>query len=311
MGTLITPSVEAALPAQTTLEGPESLFADSGLALRTTGASLLLVFTGIALANITLALQHTLINVPSWQDTLFSLGMGIFGAEIVWRGLRAGDVTGSIMGYVGGALLWMGFFEWTWANFSLWLGIDALVVDGQAVLPASLLLVQASSFIFIPLVVLTAANKDTRCRMMIWLRRRLRLPTPARTPNHTHNAARVSATETLFIIWFIYLLNIALYDPRLLGRGPEVYYGCVSLIGAWGVFLVTRLLRIRDVGMAIRYAIPTAYLLSIPVDAMAMAGWFPAVWVQPVSYPFSACVALGLFVSAIFVLRRGTQQTVA
>lgn len=258
-------------------------------------AALFLVFAGIALANITLALQHGLVPGQSLMDTSVSFSLGALGAVLIWLGLRADDTVGSIMGYAGGALLWMGFFEWTWANFSLWLGVDPLVIDGQVVLPAQLLLVQASSFIFLPLAILSAANKDTRCRMMQWFRRRLGMATPPPSPQYSHNAARVSATETLFIIWFIYLLNIALYDPRSLGRSPELYYSCVLAIALWGAYLVSKLLSIRDTGIAIRYAIPTAYLLSIPVDAMAMAGWFPAVWVQPFEYPLSAIAAVVVF----------------
>lgn len=281
---------------------PHAVAAPSGLMWRNSLGALALVFSGIAMANIILALQHAWLTTSSWQDTLFSLAMGVFAAELIWRGLQAGDVAGSIIGYAGGALLWMGFLEWSWANFPLWLGIDPLVIDGQVMLPPSMLLVQASAAIFLPLVILTAANKDTRCRMMIWLRRRLHLPTPARTPHHSHNSARVSATETLFVIWFIYLLNISLHDPRLLGREALLHYGMVGIIAAWGIYLLGKLLQIRDRGLAIRYAIPTAYLLSIPVDAMSMAGWFPAVWVQPLKYPVSAVLALSVFIGAILFL---------
>lgn len=280
-------------------------------ALRRTLAALLLVFAGVALANITLALQHALVSGPSWQDSLASLALASVGAILVFRGLPADEVSGSIMGYAGGALLWMGFFEWTWANWSVWLGIAPLMVDGQPVLPASLLLVQASGFIFLPLVLLMAANKDTRCRMMRWCRRRLHLATPATDAGHRHNAARVAATETVFVIWFIYLLNIALYDPRLLGAAPELYYGAVTIIAAWGLYLVNRLRRIRDTGMAVRYAIPVAYLLSIPVDAMTMAGWFPAVWIQPLQYPVAAAMAAALFLIAVLTLRYRSREPVA
>ena len=278
------------------------------LPLRRTLAALLLVFAGVALANITLALQHALVDGPSWQDSLASLALATVGVALVFRGLTADEVSGSIMGYAGGALLWMGFFEWTWANWSVWLGIEPLTVDGQPVLPASLLLVQASGCVFLPLVLLMAANKDTRCRMMRWCRRRLHLATPAKDARHRHDAARVAATETVFVIWFIYLLNIALYDPRLLGAVPEIYYGAVTVIAIWGLYLVNRLRRIRDTGMAIRYAIPTAYLLSIPVDAMTMAGWFPAVWIQPLQYPVAAAIAAALFLVSVSTLRRSSGE---
>ncbi|MDP5070326.1 MAG: hypothetical protein NWQ45_05445 [Congregibacter sp.] len=268
--------------------------------------SLWLVLAGVALANTTLALQHAWISGPSWQDSVASLALASLGVALIWRGLKVADPAASILGYAGGALLWMGFFEWTWLNFSLWLGVDPLVIDGQAVLPPSLLLVQASTFIFLPLMVLTAANKDTRCRMMLWIRRKLHLntPTTSTVSQHSHHAARVSATETVFIIWFVYLLNIALYDPRLLGRSPETYTISVALIGIWAGFLVSRLLRIRSAGLAIRYAIPTGYLMSIPIDGITQTGLFPAFWIQPLNYPLSSAVVLGVFIACSYGLCR-------
>jgi len=269
------------------------------------GLALWLVLAGIALANTTLALQHAWVGGPSWQDTVASFTLAAVGIILIWRGLRLSDPAASAFGYAGGALLWMGFFEWTWLNFSLWLGVDPLMIDGLAVLPPSLLLIQASACIFLPLVILTAANQDTRCRMMLWIRRRLHLQTPGHAGvKSNQHPARVSASETVFVIWFVYLLNIALYDPRLLGRSPEIYTVSLLIIGLWGCFLVSRLLRIRQSGMAIRYAIPTAYLLSIPIDGLTQTGWFPAFWIQPLEYPLSVLVVVGVFAGCAWGLCR-------
>ena len=274
------------------------------------GTALWLVLAGIALANTTLALQHAWINGPSWQDGIASLTLAVLGIALIWRGLKVADPVASICGYAGGSLLWMGFFEWTWRNFSLSLGIDPLMIDGQMALPPSFLLIQASTFVFLPLVVLIAANKDTRCRMMQWFRRSLRLKVPDTSGNrHRHDSARVSAMETVFVIWFVYLLNIALYDPRLLGTSQVVYLASLALIACWVVFLVARLLRIPQPGLAVRYAIPSAYLLSIVIDGVTQTGLFPAFWVQPLKYPLAASCMLALFVACSYGLWKAQQAT--
>ncbi len=265
--------------------------------------ALLMVLAGIALANTIMALQNALISPPSPSYTSASMTLGALGLALIWKGLRAGDTLGSVMGYMGGTLIWVGFFEWTWWNCSHWLGIQPLMVDGQPVLPPSLLLVQASSMIFLPLLLLTGTNKDTRCRMVLWFRRRLGLHIP-REAGHSHHAARVSAAETVFIIWFVYLLNITLYDPRLLGQSMMAHHVVSALIGVWAVYLVAKLLKVPQPGPALRYAIPTAYFLSIPLDSMALAGWFPAMWIQPMTYPVFAWGMLALFCAGAFTLAR-------
>jgi len=260
-----------------------------------------LVVCGIALANTTLALQRAFIPSPSTLDTAVSMTMGCAGIVATWIGINAGEPRGSLLGYVGGALIWMGFFEWSWMFFSASLGIDPLIVNGVPMLPPSLLLVQASVFIFLPMCVLIAANKDTRCRMMLWVRRRLRLPIGTATAAYRPQPARVAAVETIFVIWFIYLLNISLYDPRLLGQSAVATLVVVGVL-VWAVYLIRRLMRISDAGLAIRYAIPTAYLVSVPVDALAMRGFYPAVWVQPLDYPLAAVGFVAAFAVAARLL---------
>jgi len=292
-------------------EAKASLLAARWRSVRSGLLALGLVLSGIALSNTILALQHAWFDAPSWPDTAISLVLAGLGIALVWRGLRASDPAASILGYAGGALLWMGFFEWTWLNFTVWLGIGPLMVDGVPMLHGSMLLIQATVGIFLPLTLLIASNKDTRCRMMLWFRRRLRLKIPntaERSP--PHHPSRVSATETIFVIWFIYLLNIALYDPRLLGSSTGTYLISLALIGGWLVFLMNRLCRISQPGLAVRYAIPTAYLLSILIDGATFTGLFSAYWIQPIRFPFFATAMVLLFALSVHGLCQppGTKQ---
>jgi hypothetical protein len=284
--------------------GPESpVVSARWRAMRSSLLAIGLVLSGIALSNTILALQHAWVDSPSWHDSLVSLALSGFGLALIWRGLRVPDPAASILGYAGGALLWMGFFEWTWRNFTVWLGIEPLMINGAPALPGSFLLIQATVCLFIPLTLLIAVNKDTRCRMMLWVRRRLGLEIPdSRGERSTPHPARVSATETIFIIWFIYLLNISLYDPRLIGSSSELYLAALALLGGWLLFLVPRLFRIPQAGLSIRYAIPTAYLMSILIDGATLTGLFSAYWIQPIQFPYFATAMILLFATCVYGL---------
>ncbi len=81
--------------------------------------ALWLVLAGIALANITLALLHAWISGPSLPESIASLVLVAARRRIDLEGpCKAADPVASILGYSGGALFWMGFFEWTWRYFS-------------------------------------------------------------------------------------------------------------------------------------------------------------------------------------------------
>jgi hypothetical protein len=305
-----TDAIERHLPGGTSVQDRTAPAASAGRwpPVAVGALSLGLVVAGIALANTTLALQRAWFGHTFWVDSAASLTLVAVGVALLLRGLKAADPAASILGYSGGALLWMGFFEWTWRYFTVWLGIDPLMVDGQPALPGSFLLIQASVCIFLPLTILGVANKDSRCRMMQWFRRVLRLSAPATRGNaHRSDPARVTASETVYVIWFVYLLNISLYDPRLLGASQGMYLGALAVIGLWAVYLVSRHLRIASPGYSVRYAIPTAYLLSILIDGSTLSGLFPAFWIQPLQYPIAASSMVLVFAGCVYGLCRVPQ----
>ena len=208
--------------------------------------ALLAVLAGIALSNTTVALQHHWLPTASAADTAFAAGAAALGLWLVWFGLQQGEMRASVAGYIGGSLIWIGVFEWTWAAFGTWLNIPPLQDNGMVIFGPGLLLVQATSLIFVALLCVYGTNKDTRCRMFMWFHRTLRLQPGKLTPGYRRQFAKITATETIFLIWFVYVVSLTINDPRLIGYASPAAPVIYVLLAIWSVYLMARLFKLRQ-----------------------------------------------------------------
>lgn len=268
---------------------------------------LCLVLCGLALGHSLVVLQRTLAGDSTALDTALSMLIGSAGLVLVWTGLKKPETQATILGYIGGSLIWSGFFEWTWHYFGVWLKLQSVMDGDIPILTPGLLMIQASSLIVITLLVLLGANKDTRCRMFMWFHRNFRLRPGRLTPGYKRQHARNTALETIFLIWFIYLCAIFINDPRVIGYDSVAAMVLTVSFVVWGLYLAWKLLKINGLGATYRYAIPTGNILWLPIEAFSRWGLYPEVWVKPLDYSLlmaSVLLVFAVFATAFF--RRGT-----
>ena len=276
--------------------------------------SLLIVFCGLALGHTTVVLQWHLTGSLSVPDTVVSLAIGSTGVVLVWKGLKLPEMQATLLGYLGGLLIWVGFFEWTWHYFGHWLQLEPIMDDGMPILMPGLLMIQSTTLIVIMLLIFFGTNKDTRCRMFMWFHRNFKLRPGRMTPGYKRQHARTTAIETVFLIWVIYLCAIMINDPRLIRYDSTA--AIVLTVGflVWGVYLTNKLTKIRGMGATFRYAIPTANILWLPIEGFSRWGLYPEVWVKPLEYSFTMSMTLTVFVGAglvMFWLGRRPEPAVA
>jgi hypothetical protein len=275
-------------------------------------ACLLIVFCGLALGHSLVVLQEHLIGPVSAIDTVVSLGMGFAGICLVWLGLHRPETPATALGYLGGSLIWCGIFEWTWRYFGHWLRLEPVTDNGIPILMPGLQMIQATSLIVIVLLVFFGANKDTRCRMFMWFHRNFRLRPGRMTPGYERQHARTTAIETVFLIWFIYICAIAINDPRLIRYDSVAAMAITVGFVFWGIYLVTKLVKIRGAGATFRYAIPTGHILWLPIEAFSRWGLYPEIWIKPLEYDVAMLGVFALFIAVgALVLRAPRAEPVA
>ena len=259
--------------------------------------SLLMVWFSLALGHSLVVIQHGSLPMGA-LDTTLSFLIGLGGFALVWVGMKRPENQATLLGWIGGGLIWCGWFEWSWRYMAHSLNIqgvsDTMTIPGAdgtpevmevVILSPELLLIQATTLLVVALLIFFGANKDTRCRMFMWFHRNFKLRPGKMTPGYKRQHARTAAIETVFLIWTIYLFAIFINDPR--GIDWDSVTAMVLTVGfvVWAIYLINKLFKVRGLGPAFRYAIPTGNIAWLPIEAFSRWGLYPEIWIKPAEYP--------------------------
>ncbi len=254
-----------------------------------------------------LAHTYTVITIyvlPAPWKYWVPFAIGCLGVWLVLRGMGKDEVKGTILGYLGAVLIWMSWFE---SGLPLLAKYDQVPTflpeegNRMAGLLGEHVLLQASGIFCIVTLFFIMLNKDVRCRMLVWIRRRLGMEVIGKpTQGYRPNVARVAAFEYLYVTWFMYVLMLVLIDPRLFGLHHPVTYIGTALVVAWGLYLAWKLTKQREVGLSIRYAIGTVGVLWYIPEIAALYEVFYEFYLYVDRHPIAMAFVLASF---IFILR--------
>jgi len=244
----------------------------------------------------------TLINsaVPAQHKNVVSLAVGLAAVGmVVYASLRNSEALGTWLGLIAGHLVWSSWIELAFAFNPDYIGMEPLHVDGEPVLTASLLFVQATAGLLFATLPFFVFNRDTRCNAFMWIQRRFGIRKVGSAANR--NFARITFIEVLYVIWFCYAVSLFLIDPRFIGaHSPLTYIAGFGFI-AWSFYLLMRLTRFTRVLAAVRYSIPTAGIFWIAVEFGQEWGLYDEVWSKPAEYALQMGLVLAAFVVALLL----------
>jgi hypothetical protein len=247
----------------------------------------------------------TIYVLPAPWKYWVPLLIGCIGICLIIRGLGKDEVKGTILGYSGSVLVWMSWFE---SGLPLIAKADQIPMflpeegNKMAGLLGEHVILEASGIFCIISLFFIMLNKDVRCRMLVWIRRKLGLPVGAPTPLYRPNVSRVAAFEYFYVTWFMYVITLVLVDPRLLGLYHPITYTLSAAIVAWGLYLGYQLTRQREVGLAIRYAIGAGGVLWFVPEVLALYEVFYEFYLRVDKHPIAMLIVLIVVVVALRVL---------
>ncbi|UCG72410.1 MAG: hypothetical protein JSV45_14375 [Chromatiales bacterium] len=225
--------------------------------------------------------------------------MGLAGAVLVAAALQWGELAASIAGYTGGMLMWHGLAEGCLRFFADQFQVPSVDFGGFPLDGRYALLMSTTTILLGVFLVYGLMNRETRCNFMRWILRRLHWSPGEPTPGMRRSYARITAMETLFVQWCIFVLFLYLGG----WLGTAFYTGML----AWSAYLLWRLFRIPRPGMAFRYAIPVGVVLFSLAEVGAFFGAYPEYWKDVLAYPLANLTTLLLFGAALTVVIRGQE----
>jgi uncharacterized integral membrane protein len=144
-------------------------------------------------------------------------------------------------------------------------------------------------------------NKETKCNFFRWFQRNLGLSTGRPTRGYKRNYAAITAMETVYVIWFFYIVLLLLFEDAFVGDRHPMTYAFFFLNTTWALFLIYRLSKFWNVTRAIRYAIPTAIVAYSSYEVIGKWGILVEFWVYPKEYLTELLIILGAIVIATLI----------
>lgn len=230
-----------------------------------------------------------------------AFAMGLFGAALLFIGMRSpNEVTATWLGFWAGTFLWTGWVEFAFVWSGNYLSVPDLMdpnIPGEIATKAEYLVMMSSVGVLGATLVYFLMNPETKCNFFLWFQRHAGLKTGKPTKGHKRNFAAITALETIYVIWFFYLVLLFLYDESIAGETSVAAYVFFFLNTIWAVYLFQRLMKFWKVTTAIRYGIPTAIIAWNTVELMGRWNMFVSIWEKPQEY----ALEMTLFTVAIAI----------
>ena len=223
--------------------------------------------------------------------------MGLVGAVVVAAALQWEELSASLAGFAGGMLMWHGLAEGCLRFFADQFQVPTIEFGGFPLSGRYALLMSTTTILLGVFLVYGLMNRETRCNFMRWILRRLHWSPGDPTPGMRRSYARITAMETMFVQWFVFIL--------FLFAGGSLGTGFYAAMLAWSIYLLWRLVQIPRPGLAFRYAVPAAVVLFSLAEVGAFFGIYPEYWKDALAYPLANGVTLVLFGGGIAMMLRG------
>jgi hypothetical protein len=236
-------------------------------------------------------LGHTIMivmeNVWPGENYIYesAFAMGLVGAYLLFLGMRSeNEVSATWLGFWAGSLLWTGWVEFAFVWSGNFLAVPDLMdpnIAGEIATKAEYLVMMSSVGVLGATLVYFLMNPETKCNFFLWFQRNAKLKTGKPTKGHKRNFAAITALETIYVIWFFYLVLLFLYNEDIAGEHSPAAYTFFFLNTIWAVYLFQRLMKFWKVTTAIRYGIPTAIIAWNTVELMGRWNIFTSFWEKP------------------------------
>ncbi|MBL8628670.1 MAG: hypothetical protein JNM81_03510 [Rhodospirillaceae bacterium] len=250
-------------------------------------------------------LMHSLLSLVMHAfskdyETLVSILIGAVAiGMVIYGSLRNSETLGTWLGFVAAHLVWTGWIELSFRFNPQSMNMGPLIIDGERILSASLLFVQATVGLLLATLPFFIFNRDTRCNAFLWIQRAVRFDAGKPAPAADRNFARITFLEVLYVIWFCYAVSLFLVDKRFLGaHHPITYVAGFGLI-MWTFYLLIRLSQFTRIMAAVRYAVPTAGIFWTSIEIAHEWGLYDEFWSKPLEYGLEMSIVLGAFVLAV------------
>ncbi|MBX2985184.1 MAG: hypothetical protein KF882_04390 [Bacteroidia bacterium] len=229
--------------------------------------------------------------------------MGILGVVIFIIGIfkDSKPTFATLMGLVGGILVWTGWIEFSFVWIAEKNNVAPLMEAGEIATKPEYLVMLSSIGLLLTVCLFYLFSRNN-CTFFIWFQKyfRFRDKIVLSQSGFKKPLAVSTFSESIMILWFFYILLLVVYDEQIAGdRHPATFIvGFGSLL--WSIYLIAKLIKIQSFDYAIRYAIPTVIIFWNFIEVIGRWDLFKEIWVHPLEYWWQVSLFFIAF-AALFV----------
>ena len=240
------------------------------------------------------------------------LGLVGFGL-VVWGILINKETKSTFLGLFGGLFIWTGWIEFAFVYYANRFHVAPIMENGEVVTKPEYLIMPSSIGFWVIMMMFYFFSSKSGCRFFNWFQQKLKIRDAVKLQPVSHNFTMTTLMELTALLWTFYLVLLFVYDSNFLGdRHPATYFIAFGSL-LWSGYLFIKLLRIKKIGYAIRYAIPTVIIFWNFVEILGRWNVFKEIWVEPGKYWLEMllilCVFVILFIIGFIGKRRSKIQT--
>lgn len=267
--------------------------------------SFLIVLFTMPLGHAAMILMEKLLGHELLYNAAFFLGL----LGIIW--LFAGifskkELSATFAGLFGGLFVWIGWIEFSYVYFANRYDVQPLIENGEIVTKAEYLIMPSSIGFWAIIMLFYIFSTRSKCILFNWIQQKLHYSDGKRELQPIiRNTAMTTFMELNMLMWTCYLVLLFVYDNNFLGDHHPVTAFIAFGSLAWSLYLFTRLLKIKQLSYAIRYAIPTVVIFWNFVEIMGRWNLLNEIWIEPSHYWIEmTAMCIAFFILFIFLLMK-------
>ena len=152
-------------------------------------------------------------------------------------------------------------------------------------------------------------GSKTGCTFFNWFQKKLKVSKIVEFKPANRKTALSTMMELTMLLWTFYLVLLFAYDDQFFGdRHVFTYFVAFGSL-FWSLYLFFKLLKIRKLDYAIRYAIPTVIIFWNFVEILGRWNFFKEIWIEPQEYWLEMTLIFGVFVLLLIISFFGKRKT--
>ena len=238
---------------------------------------------------------HKYINIAAIILGFVGLILLIFGVATTKKNQA------TFLGLFSGVFLWTGWIEFAYVYYANRYGVEPLIINGEVVTKPEYLLLPSSIGFWAVFMIQYFFGSKTGCTFFNWFRKKLSIDTLYEFKASKRNIAVSTFMETIILLWTFYLVLLFAYDENFAGERHIITYVIAYGSLFWSFYLSFKLLRIKTMDYAIKYAIPTVIIFWNFVEVMGRWNFFDEFWIEPGKYWLELSLIFFIFILLVIV----------